>query len=640
MSVDPDDLEKIEKAVNDGSGQVRALWFAFLGFQTYLAVAAGSVTHRMLLEEAALKLPLLNVELPLVGFFVIAPMSFLVFHFYLLLQMLTLARKVALYNDLLKLQVAHHDDREKVRRRLDLFPIVQVLAGTTEDRAVLNAFLLRTVVVVTTVAGPIAVLLLMQLAFLPYHGSPVTWLHRLIVVLDLVVISLLWPAMQSSEWRIRRFDVRRWIHRTCCAAVILFSLVLASFPGEWNGSLAGPLPEMMLQGPIDDVTGKPVRPFSNVLVLTGEKFADGEKLAKQERSISLRGRDLSGAIFVRADLRKADFTGANLNSAVLSQARLTEAHFGCAEEVDRKAEDIGMFGRFEPIDEKPLFAWPKDRCTWLAGASFTEADLRGADLRRSRAQGANFKGASMQGATLENADLTGALFFGARLEGANLGSADLSGAQLHSARLAGASLAGAHLEGAGIFQADFTAASLREAYVYRTTGAPRSTDLAELATIEFGSSFDAQEFDGEAFEKWLNERLERVPAGPVRERVKLRLTPLDKRIAENKENERYVTRPDVWWEYVSPGPDAEGPVSDALCALACKSIDGLYVARGLIANRRLSAAGERLSALAAHLRNPAGCPGVAGLEEKDLNALAELIDELKPRRRRKVSGFQ
>ena len=111
MPVDPDDLEKIEKAVNDGSGQVRGLWFAFLGFETYLAVAAGSVTHRMLLEEAALKLPLLNVELPLVGFFVIAPISFLIFHFYLLLQMLTLARKVALYNDLLKRQVADHDDR-------------------------------------------------------------------------------------------------------------------------------------------------------------------------------------------------------------------------------------------------------------------------------------------------------------------------------------------------------------------------------------------------------------------------------------------------------------------------------------------------------------------------------------------------
>ena len=56
-----------------------------------LAIAFGSVTHRDLFLETPIKLPLLNVDLPLVGFFAVAPTVLLIFHFYVFLQLAGLA---------------------------------------------------------------------------------------------------------------------------------------------------------------------------------------------------------------------------------------------------------------------------------------------------------------------------------------------------------------------------------------------------------------------------------------------------------------------------------------------------------------------------------------------------------------------
>lgn len=63
------DLTTFQKAVNDAAERVRTLWFTYIALLAYLFVAVGAVTHRDLLLESPVKLPILNVQLPLVGFF-------------------------------------------------------------------------------------------------------------------------------------------------------------------------------------------------------------------------------------------------------------------------------------------------------------------------------------------------------------------------------------------------------------------------------------------------------------------------------------------------------------------------------------------------------------------------------------------
>ena len=96
--LDPFDVAALEKSVNDSAVRVSTIWVSYLIFGLYLVIAAGNVTHRQLFLEEPIKLPVLNIDLPLVGFFFLAPILFVVFHVYVLVQVLLLARTAA-YNE-------------------------------------------------------------------------------------------------------------------------------------------------------------------------------------------------------------------------------------------------------------------------------------------------------------------------------------------------------------------------------------------------------------------------------------------------------------------------------------------------------------------------------------------------------------
>src|SRR4051794_27640862 len=119
MATDPKDIGELQRALNDAAGKASALWITFITFELYLTIAFGSVTHRDLFLETPIRLPVLNVELPLVGFFVIAPTVLVIFHFYVFLQLLALAAKAKDYDSLLRQTVEDSSDRQYLRQRLD-----------------------------------------------------------------------------------------------------------------------------------------------------------------------------------------------------------------------------------------------------------------------------------------------------------------------------------------------------------------------------------------------------------------------------------------------------------------------------------------------------------------------------------------
>ncbi len=62
--------------VDDAANVGGTFWFSYLFVLFYLAVAAGAVTHADLFFEKRVKLPFLNIELPLLAFFALAPYLF------------------------------------------------------------------------------------------------------------------------------------------------------------------------------------------------------------------------------------------------------------------------------------------------------------------------------------------------------------------------------------------------------------------------------------------------------------------------------------------------------------------------------------------------------------------------------------
>ena len=164
------------------------MWFSFLGLTLYFAIAALTTTHRDLLLGESKTLPLLNVQVPLLPFYVIAPLLYLVFHFYLLMMLALLARTAAEFDKQLRTTLPGEADRERYRARVENALFLQLLVGMKGERTGVNALLLGLIAIITIVLAPLATLVLMQMMFLPYHHLRITWWHRTVVAADLVLI--------------------------------------------------------------------------------------------------------------------------------------------------------------------------------------------------------------------------------------------------------------------------------------------------------------------------------------------------------------------------------------------------------------------------------------------------------------------
>jgi len=213
------------------------LWLSYLFALFYFAVAAGAVTHRNLLLEEPVKLPFLNVELPLTAFFILGPLVFIIVHAYVLLHFVLLAGKVGAFNAVLSQQIADDNRRTRLRRQLPSNVFVQFLAGPREVRYGVVGFLLKVVAWISLVFAPIGLLVLFQLQFLPYHDPVVTWWHRIAVVIDLALLWLLWPPILRGESRLigwRDFGRGKVLAGFAASLSPVFLVfIIATFPGEW-----------------------------------------------------------------------------------------------------------------------------------------------------------------------------------------------------------------------------------------------------------------------------------------------------------------------------------------------------------------------------------------------------------------------
>ena len=622
MAIDPKDLSALEKALNDAAGKASVLWTTFVTFELYLAIAFGSVKHRDLFLETPVKLPILNVDLPLVAFFAIAPAILVIFHFYIFLQLYGLATKAREYNDLLNEQVQADSDRQRVRQRLDTFLVLQFLAGPKEQRHHFQGFSLRLIAWITLVGAPILILLQAQVVFLPYHDPLTTWAQRLLLLVDLFVIWGFWNRIRSQDDPILRpVPSHLWpvIGLALSIGAFIFSAFLATFPGEWadehRRKVLTDIPywkslhELLFAGEADEVTGQPQGLFSNRLVLTDQTFVDSDKLEKVEISRSFRGKDLRGAVLNRADLRKVDFTGAILDNAKLDFAKLEKAQFGCASRGgERSLEDPNNCTSLQgasllnaQLQGASLFGAQLQGAslilTQLQGVSLYGAQLQGAQLIKAELQGVSFYGAQLQGAWLTEAKLQGASFYGAQLQGAWLDRAQLQGASLYGAQLQGASLDGAQLQGALLFEAQLQGASLDHAElqgasldyarVWRVHGSPKldltyleSLDCKKTPWEEEKSRGISPQSPARTYQDWREIILSRIPDDFWKHLAAVRLSPLD----PDKKLSSFDPEQKFWNETQCPrqqGPDAK-QYAEYLVALACSAEAAPHVARGLI----------------------------------------------------------
>ncbi|HEU0082553.1 MAG TPA: pentapeptide repeat-containing protein [Bradyrhizobium sp.] len=517
--IDPFDVEALEKSLNDSATRVSTIWISFLIFSLYLLTAATTVTHRQLFLAEPVKLPVLNIDLPLWGFFWLAPILFVIFHAYVLIQLILLARTAAAYDSAVAKLVEQDnlspDANASLRQRLANTLFAQILAGSPREREGWFGSLLKAMAWITLVIAPILVLLTFQLMFLPYHSHLATWTHRLLILLEFIVAFKLWPLVlnpqrdfQWPSWRWRSWQIvvnakglfgssegqpraKQGLRRLVLpmAATVLFillSLSLATFPGE-------PHVNMFTGQALDDVQCRrwlqqkfqfaDMRfdrvALARVDVVDHDKLEKirqatsnaGERPYQGERARILRDRDLNcGDFSDYADLRRLDLSGAYLRNADFRSSKLegisftgTHLHgafFKGAKLQGASLDDARLQGA--SLKGAKLQGASLDRAE-LQGASLIDAELQGASFDYAWLQGASLGHAQLQGAFLSNASLQGASLYGAQLQGAFLDNARLAGAFLDEAEFQGASLVGAELQGASLNRARLQGASLNEA---------------------------------------------------------------------------------------------------------------------------------------------------------------------------------
>jgi uncharacterized protein YjbI with pentapeptide repeats len=530
--IDPYDVEALEKSLNDSATRVSTIWVSFLIFALYLLTAATTVTHRQLFLAEPVKLPVLNIDLPLWGFFFLAPILFVIFHAYVLIQLILLARTAAAY-DAAVAKFAEQDNlspeaNASLRQRLANTLFAQILAGSPREREGWFGSLLKAMAWITLVVAPILILLTFQFKFLPYHSHGVTWTHRLLILLEFVVAFQLWPLVLNPQRDFQRLKWRRRIRQIAVgakglfrssgrprakqglrpralpmAATMLFiflSLSLATFPGE-------PHVNLLAGRAIDDVECnrwiQQKFDFADMrfdrLALARVDVVDHEKLEKIQQATSkagerpyqgertriLRDRDLNCGDFSEyADLRRIDLSGAYLKNADFEYSKLEGVSLTRSQLQAASLGGAQLQGA--SLDQAQLQGASLGGAH-LQGASLINAQLQGAFLAGARLQGAFLGGAQLQGAFLEGAQLQSASLTNAKLQGAFLEYAQLQAARLTAAELQGASLSFAQLQGASLDGASLDAAILSGAWIWRASGAicadARITDLNNDAVI-------------------------------------------------------------------------------------------------------------------------------------------------------------
>jgi len=489
--IDPFDIEALERAVNDSATRVSAIWISFLVFSLYLLIAATTVSQRQLLLADPVKLPVLNIDLPLWGFFFLAPILFVILHAYVLLQVLLLGRTTAAYNTAVaRLPDLSADENASLRQRLANTLFAQIFAGSPREREGFVGSLLRAIVWITLAIAPILIVLAFQFSFLAYHSHIATWTHRLLILVELTAFFLIWPlaldAQRDFRWPRVWLDLRRvlslplqvfgpiagrnegwsWLRQrtaplSACVLFVLVSLSIASFPGEPHVNLFNGQPPLSVE-----CERRIQRQFERIdlrfdrLNLRQSDIVDADKFARivshtserglspsqGERTLNLRDRNLDCADLSSTDMRRVDLTGARLSRANLSRTALQGATL----------DNTQLQGAF-------LFI------TQLEHASLDSAQLQGARLDSAQLQHALLGGIQLQGALLWKAQLQQAKFDGARFQGASFSSAALQGASFVNSEGQGASFEDAQLQGALFLSSALHGASFANAWLQGTT---------------------------------------------------------------------------------------------------------------------------------------------------------------------------
>lgn len=523
------DADKLRAAVDEASRFVVNRYTSFLLISVYLAITIGTTTDEHLLKESNLHLPWLDVGLPIVPFYWVMPLFYLVVHLHLMLQLAILSIKLGqLQRELVKLPPVQ---QEMLRGLVHPFSFNHMILRSAKSRSV------RALLVagewLTFVILPLVILGWVQRQFLPYHSEGMTWWHRGCLLADLVALWMYWPAIlkplrdgQVGRSLLRRvIRAVRWVVGIGVAAglsvlIVAFSLFVMAIP-RWkddpitfrttdrffqrSDDLKIYAPQWLktdwspLQGiasslewqekeeiprRIDNWTAwfewklhrsmmvrnrtlVAAEPSSELLggYVAGGKDYD-EQWLKHVKGLDLRGRELRYADFTLSRLPKANFR---------PRWELTDDEFIQSSEtsIGRRTDLRGAVFRNAKLEDASLI-WARMEEIDLSSAELVKGDLRRASLDYAMLVATNLSSAKLCGAKLNNSNMESAVLSDADLNAIKVGGSFVN-TELH-----GVILLRAELRRANLFRSELHNATLALAQLHSANLSSAQLHMADL----------------------------------------------------------------------------------------------------------------------------------------------------------------
>lgn len=416
----PPDVEKFKslETVEELSKNASTLFFSIMVTSAFILLTIARTEDTQLLTNAgSAKLPLLETEIPLNWFYIIAPLILLClytyFHLYLLRLWETLATLPAIFPN------GRRQDEQTYPWLLNDL-VIAYLPNLRHRRP--RLYNLQRIMYIFLAWWLTPLLILPFWArYLTRHYWPTTILHIILLVLSITIGQLFYRLARTTFEKGRQDSHskrRLGILRTIGWYVTSIAFPLALFTSLSYGAING-IPEHRVLG--DEASF--LRGVPKALGYVGiQPFADFRKVDVSTRPSNWTGRDqdiesvrgaylqgsnlryadawraflvkadlrnanLEKAILVRADLRMAELIEANLQYCMLGFADLRNADFYRAKLMNAGLEHVN-----------------------LKGAKLNEANLNGADLNHANLEETDLRKADLRDANLEGAILTGAMY--------------------------------------------------------------------------------------------------------------------------------------------------------------------------------------------------------------------------------------
>lgn len=493
-------IEALLESVNNASQHVRNFYVTFLLTGFYIATIIWSTTDVMLLKETPIRLPILDVELPITGFYRFAPFFYLLLHFNLLLQLSLLAGKIHRFDDAVA-ELSEASEREYYYTRLFSFTFTQALSG--RQHLWFLKFLLTLMVWITIIWLPLGLLTGLQMGFLAYHSESVLFWQRFAIGLDLVFLAIFWSIIRSRDgnglvWFMRASGmtlIRSWIilwlpisttlkqsrifliltqHNHTKSSgrplfegslglitltlVIVFSWGVAVLPdsdhekwiASWIRNTNG-TPDSWLTDKSLGADGKPY--FRLTEWLFDQTYLE-DNLGKTQTRNSIFNRNLR----IREQLLIANELNPEDQAVLVDSIHLRERILNTKEPISEDLLNLVNTNKIKVQEVLSRTVGLNLRGRDFRYADFTESLLPKADFREINGEPTNFNNAKFN-----NALLIGALMIEAELKNTNLRKANLQDADLNGANLQGANLINAVLLNTQLSSADLRGAKLYDA---------------------------------------------------------------------------------------------------------------------------------------------------------------------------------